>query len=174
MMSRTAIIFYSRSGTGRAVAERLATASGWPAWEIRDAKPRAGLSGDLRCVVDSLFKRSPAYRYDGPELDVLDHVVLVAPVWLRSLAAPMRAFLKTEASFLPAYSVICVMSGVGGFRAVDDIATLAGKKPRSILLLKQADVLAEECDASLFRFKEQVAAATPAGRDDAQVIPAVD
>ncbi|MNX31077.1 hypothetical protein D3C86_612540 [compost metagenome] len=173
-MSRTGIVFYSRSGTGRSVAERLATASGWPVWEIRDAEPRSGLVGDLRCVVDSLFKRSPAYRYDGPELDTLDHVVLVAPVWLRSLAAPMRAFLKTEGSFLPAYSVICVMSGVGGFRAVDDIATLAGKKPRSILLLKQADVLAEECDASLFRFKEQVAASTPAGRDDSHVLRAVD
>lgn len=173
-MSRTGIVFYSRSGTGRTVAERLATVSGWPAWEVRDAEARSGLSGDLRCVVDSLFKRSPAYRYDGPELDVLDHVVLVTPVWLRSLAAPMRAFLRAEGSLLPAYSVICVMSGVGGFRAVDDIATLADKKPRSILLLKQADVLAEECDASLFRFKEQVAAATPAGRDDGQVIPAVD
>ncbi|KNE29774.1 hypothetical protein [Achromobacter spanius] len=158
MSSRTGIVFYSRSGTGRSVAQRLASLSGWPAWEIRDAQPRLGLRGDLRCVADSVFKRSPAFRYDGPPLDALDHVILIAPVWMRSLAAPMRAFLQDQAALLPAYSVICVMSGFGGFRAVDDIATLTAKQPQSVLLLKQYDVLAEECDASLCRFREQIIA----------------
>ena len=58
--------------------------------------------------------------------------------------------------------MICVMSGYGGFRAVDDIATLSGCRPRSILLLKQYDVLAEECDASLCRFREQTQAVADA------------
>ena len=65
----------------------------------------------------------------------------------------MRAFLDTERPLMPAYSVICVMSGYGGFRAVDDIATVTGARPRSILLLKQYDVLAGESDAALCRFK---------------------
>ena len=79
--------------------------------------------------MDSVFKRKPAFRYAGPSLDSYDHVVLITPVWLRSLAAPMRAFLDTERPLLPAYSVICVMSGYGGFRAVDDIATVTGARP---------------------------------------------
>ncbi|HAP25426.1 MAG TPA: hypothetical protein DCR74_07290 [Achromobacter sp.] len=123
--------------------------------------------------MDSLLKRCPDVRYDGPPVDGFDHVILIAPVWLRSLAAPMRAFLKMQGRLIKAYSVICVMSGIGGFRAVDDIATLVGSKPRSILLLKQYDVLAEECDASLCRFREQTRAAAPAGWDD-PVLPAVD
>ncbi|CAB3901498.1 hypothetical protein LMG26858_04260 [Achromobacter anxifer] len=173
IMERIGILFYSRTGTARTAAERLASLSGWPAYEIRDAVPRFGLSGDWRCVADSLLKRSPDVRYDGPTLDNFDHVILIAPVWLRSLAAPMRAFLKMQGRLIKAYSVICVMSGFGGFRAVDDIATLVGSKPRSILLLKQYDVLAEECDASLCRFREQTRAAGPARWDD-PVLPAID
>ncbi|MCY1513880.1 hypothetical protein D9M68_484030 [compost metagenome] len=172
-MERIGIFFYSRTGTARATAERLASLSGWPAYEIRDAVPRFGLSGDWRCIVDSLLKRCPDVRYEGPALDSFDHVILIAPVWLRSLAAPMRAFLKMQGRLIKVYSVICVMSGFGGFRAVDDIATLVGSKPRSILLLKQYDVLAEECDASLCRFREQIRAAAPAAWDD-PVLPAVD
>lgn len=164
-MVRIGIVFYSRTGTARAAAERLATLSGWPVHEVRDVVPRVGLSGDARCVIDNLLKRSPDFRYDGPVLSDVEHVVLVAPVWLRSLAAPMRAFLKMQGRLIKAYSVICVLSGYGGFRAVDDIATLAGSDPQSILLLKRNDVLAEdcaladECEASLSRFKEQILAA---------------
>lgn len=164
---RIGIVFYSRTGTGRAVAERLASMTGWPAHEVRDAKPRAGLAGDLRCVVDSLFKRSPEFRFDGPALDQYDHVILIAPVWLRSLAAPMRAFLLAQGRLIRGYSVICVMSGYGGFRAVDDVAAIAGSKPRTILLLKQYDVLAEECDAALCRFRDQTLAAGSGGTSDA-------
>lgn len=164
-MARIGIVFYSRTGTARAAAERLASLSGWPVHEVRDAVPRVGLSGDARCVIDSLLKRSPDFHYDGPALSDFEHVVLVAPVWLRSLAAPMRVFLKMQGRLIKDYSVICVLSGYGGFRAVDDIATLVGSNPRPILLLKRDDVLAEdcaladECEASLFRFKEQILAA---------------
>ncbi|MEN4919034.1 hypothetical protein ABE485_10195 [Achromobacter spanius] len=156
---RIGIVFYSRTGTGRTVAQRLASISGWPVHEVRDAAPRIGLIGDLRCVVDCLFKRNPDFRFDGPSLDQFDHLVLIAPVWMRSLAAPMRSFLLAQGRLIKAYSVICVMSGYGGFRAVDDVAAIAGAKPRSILLLKQYDVLAEECDASLCRFRDQTLAA---------------
>jgi len=50
---------------------------------------------------------------------------------------------------------MCVLSGYGGLRAVDDIATIVGKKPRFILLLRQYDVLAGECDEALFKLKER-------------------
>ncbi|RBL81721.1 hypothetical protein DDE05_42560 [Streptomyces cavourensis] len=173
-MKRIGIVFYSRSGTGRAVAERLGAMTRWPVHEIRDATPRFGLRGDARCVLDSLFKRHPPFRYAGPALTAFDHVILIAPVWLRSLAAPMRAFLASRRQELGTYSVICVMSGYGGFRAVDDITTLIGVKPRSILLLKQYDVLAGESDPSLCRFKEQILTAAGPGDWADPVLPAVD
>lgn len=153
-MNRIGIICYSRSGTGRMVAQQLEKLGNWPVHQIQDERPRVGLKGDIRCMMDILARRLPAIVYEGPTLDSFDHVILIAPVWLRSIAAPMRTFLRREGAGLREYSVICVFSGYGGLRAVDDIVTILKVKPRFILLLKQYEVLAEECDEALFRLKE--------------------
>lgn len=157
-MNRIGIVYYSRSGTGRAAAERLAEISHWPVYEIRDRHPRTGLGGDMRCMMDALARRSPDIQYDGPSLGGFDHVVLITPVWLRSVAAPMRTFLQRHGSEIASYSVACVLSGYGGLRAVDDIATIIGAKPKFILLLKQYDVIAEESDDALYKLTEQLKA----------------
>ena len=55
-MNRIGIVFYSRSGWPR--RDRLAELTRWPVHEVRDAAPRIGLYGDLRCIVDSVFSAS--------------------------------------------------------------------------------------------------------------------
>lgn len=139
--SESLIVYYSRTGTAKQVAETLAAYTGWRQAEVRDEKPRAGLYGDLRCVLDILLHRTPAYRYEGPVPSDCAHVVVVAPVWLGRLAAPMRKFLLDHAPFSGTVSAVCVMASRGGFRAEDDIAFLTGKTPAPALVLKQRDVL---------------------------------
>lgn len=154
-MTRIGIIYYSRSGTGRTAAERLAAISNWPAYEIRDETPRVGLSGDIRCTLDALARRRPSIHYEGPSLNGFDHLILITPVWLRSVAAPMRTFLQRYGPEIGNYSVICVLSGYGGLRAVDDIAAIIKTNPKFILLLKQYEALAGKCDDALYRLKER-------------------
>ncbi|MGN5480872.1 flavodoxin family protein [Cupriavidus basilensis] len=91
-------------------------------------------------MLDMLLRRAPAYRYEGPPPEDCGQVVVVAPVWLGRLAAPMRRFLLDHAPFSGSVSAICVMASRGGFRAEDDIASLTGKTPVPALVLKQRDV----------------------------------
>lgn len=153
-MTRIGIVYYSRSGTARTAAEKLAALSNWPIYEIRDETPRVELNGDIRCVLDALARRHPSILYEGPGLNGFDHVILITPVWLRSVAAPMRTFLRQHGPEAANYSVICVLSGYGGLRAIDDIATIIKKSPKFVLLLKQYDVLAGKCDDALYQLKE--------------------
>lgn len=150
--SESLIVYYSRTGTARQVAEALAAYTGWEQAEVRDEKPRAGLYGDLRCVLDMLLHRTPAYRYEGPLPGDCDHVVVVAPVWLGRLAAPMRKFLLDHAPFSGSVSAVCVMASRGGFRAEDDIAFLTGKTPAPALVLKQRDVQSGAATEALAAF----------------------
>uniref|UniRef100_UPI003F4974D7 flavodoxin family protein n=1 Tax=Cupriavidus yeoncheonensis TaxID=1462994 RepID=UPI003F4974D7 len=139
-MSENLIVYYSRTGTARQVAEAVAAHTGWGLAEVREKTPRAGLAGDLRCVLDMLLHRKPPYRYEGPLLAGCGHVVVVAPVWLGRLAAPMRAFLQDNMPLPGSVSAICVMASRGAFRAEDDIARLTGKTPQPALVLQQRDV----------------------------------
>jgi hypothetical protein len=77
-MNSTLVVFYSYSGTCRRAAQLLASHYGWPLAEIRDARPRAGSMGDLRCVLDSLLQRRPAIRYEGAAPADFDTVVIVS------------------------------------------------------------------------------------------------
>jgi len=57
-MSNVLISYYSRSGTSRQAAKQLQQLTGWSIGEVRDVRPRTGLGGDLRCVIESLLTRS--------------------------------------------------------------------------------------------------------------------
>ena len=56
-MEKNLIVYYSRTGTARQVAELMAAQSGWQLAEVSDAYPRAGFLGDLRCVIETLFHK---------------------------------------------------------------------------------------------------------------------
>lgn len=161
-MTQNLIVYYSRTGTARQVAEALAARLGWRVAEIADVTSRAGMFGDLRCVIDNLFQRAPAYRYNGPEPSECGHVIVLAPVWMGRLAAPMRAFLAANAPSWPAdagVSAICVMSSRGGYQAMKEIAALTATTPAPALVLLQRDVLSGTAAADIDRFVQALRAA---------------
>jgi flavodoxin len=125
-MRQVLVVVYSYTGTARRVAQRLAVERGWPIGEVIDAKPR---SGWLRCVFDSVFRRRPAIRYAGPDPARFDAVVLVSPIWVGGLAAPMRTFVAGQAPTLREFAIVSVMDSKGAPNAVAEISTLMGRAP---------------------------------------------
>jgi len=95
-MEKKLIVYYSRTGTARQVAEQMAAQSGWQLAEVTDEHPRAGFLGDARCVLETVFHARAKYRYEGPPLDDVEHVIVIAPIWMGHLASPMRDFLADQ------------------------------------------------------------------------------
>ena len=129
MSERTLIVFYSNTGTSRRVADLLASKFKWPCGEISETRSRTGAAGMLRCVMDSLLKRHPAIRYEGPDTRGFETVVLVAPIWLAELAGPMRSFVREHARGLKRVAVISVMGGQGATNAFAEIDRILGRPP---------------------------------------------
>lgn len=164
-MNKILLVCYSRTGNTQLVAEELAQLTGWPLARISDSAPRAGLSGDLRCMFDAFFKTYPPYHYQGPDLDRFEHVVLLTPVWMKGLAAPLRAFLGEHDLSHQRISVICTQGGRGGFNAVEEIATLTRQIPSPVQILLQSEVLGGLSPQRLEDFVVQVLASTTYQRD---------
>jgi menaquinone-dependent protoporphyrinogen IX oxidase len=129
MSDRTLIVCYSNTGTSRRVAELLASQFKWPCGEISEQHSRTGTAGMLRCVVDSLLRRHPAIRYEGPAPRDFETVVLIAPIWLYRLAGPMRSFVRDHAPGLKRVAVISVMGGQGATNAFSEIDQILGHPP---------------------------------------------
>ena len=128
-MSKILVVFYSCTGTSRRVAELLCSQQGWPMAEIVDARPRRGVLGSLRCVVESIFKLRPDIGYEGPMPRDFDAVVLVSPIWALQLAGPMRSFVARRRDHIPDVAVMSVMGGQGAPNAAAEIARLIGHAP---------------------------------------------
>lgn len=161
-MENTVIVFYSRTGTTRQVAEQLAAQLGAEVHEVRDVRSRAGLAGDVRCVVDNLLQRHVAYAYDGRPLAAYDQVVLLTPIWIGRLAAPMRSFLADHGRVQGRLAVVCLMASRGAFNAIEEVARLSGKVPQPVLALLQRQVQTGEAREMLDGFVGQIAAAAQA------------
>lgn len=140
-MEKKLIVYYSRTGTARQVAEQMAAQSGWQLAEVTDEHPRAGFLGDARCVIETVFHARAKYRYEGPPLGEVEHVVVIAPIWMGHLASPMRDFLADQLPASTHLSVICVMAARGAFRAVEEIMRITATIPAPVLALFQRDVL---------------------------------
>ena len=151
-MAENLVIFYSRTGTTRQAAEMLGSRLGWRVVELRDAVSRAGWWGDLRCVLDNRLGRKVGYRYDGPPLDTCGIVVVMAPVWVEHLAAPMRSFLQDQRSYKGPLAAIAVMAARGGFRAAEEVATAMGRPPHPVMVLLQQQVTTGEAKVDLDEF----------------------
>lgn len=124
-MNKVLVVTYSHTGTGRKLAWLLSSLQNCQMAEITEDLPR----GNWRCILDSLLRRCPPIRYDGPDPRHFDIVVLVAPIWAGRLAGPMRSFVASRRALLPDVAVLTVMGHTGAASAVSEIAELLGRAP---------------------------------------------
>lgn len=121
-MDSILVVCYSYSGISRRAAQLLCSHHGWPLGEVADVTAR----GTLRCVLDSLLRRQPEIRYQGPDPADFRTVVVVSPIWVYLLAAPMRSFVARHRDKLQRVAVVVTMGGGGASKAFSEIAHLLG------------------------------------------------
>ncbi|MEJ8826977.1 flavodoxin [Variovorax humicola] len=163
-MSKVLVVFYSHTGTSRKVAQLLCEQHGWTLAEITDELPRRGLPGYLRSVLDSMLRRHPPIRYDGPLPKSFDAVVLVSPIWAWRLASPMRSFVMRRQDHLPDVAVVSVMGGGGAANAVDEVSRILGRAPLLHAAFTQREVESGSHAQRLQSFGEELVRAEGAPR----------
>lgn len=151
-MDSMLVVFYSRTGNSRRVAELLATLRGWPLGEITDAQPR----GVLRCLLDSLLQRKPEIRYEGPNPSNFRTVVLISPIWAWRLAGPMRSFIASHRSGLRRVAVVSTMGGSGAPNAEREVAQLLGRPPILAAAFTERAIQDGSCADRVAEFSEQL------------------
>jgi hypothetical protein len=155
-MSKTLVIVYSYTGTGRKLARLLAAQQSWPTGDVLELRSRAGAWGTLRCVLDSLLRRHPSVRYAGPRVNEFDSVVLITPIWLGRLAGPMRSFIANYAESLPDLALIAVSASGRPSSAAAEVAELADRTPLLEAAFTASEIDDGSCAARLQAFGNAV------------------
>jgi hypothetical protein len=169
-MAKVLVVFHSRTGHCRMVAEALSHKRGWALGEVVYL---AGAQSYSRCARDALLRREPKIRYRGPDPSGFDLVVLVSPIWCWRLCPPMRRFVRTMHGKLGNVAVLSCMGGSGASNAVAEVRRLVHRPVVVQLALRQDDVAAGRHVESLEAFADEVAACAAVFARTASCPPAV-
>lgn len=139
-MQRVLVVYYSRTGHVRSVAQAIADACSADLEEIREARPRRGLFAWIRSSFEAARGRCPPILPLVRSPSDYELVVLGCPVWASRVASPMRSFLASNAPTLPHVAFFCTMGGRGGERMFGEMTTLCGKEPIAALILRDREL----------------------------------
>lgn len=136
------VVYFSRTGHARVLAEGVARALGADLEEIRDRTDRCGVAGYLRSGLEALLGASAEIdrpRHDPSRYDV---VVVGGPVWNAAVASPVRTYLWLERDRLPALACFASFGGVGAGRALGQMEAIARRRPVATLAVREIETAA--------------------------------
>jgi len=139
--SKTLVVFYSRSGTTRRIAEALSGALKCDVEEITEPKPRTGFLGYIRSLLEARRRHPSIIAPKRHDVLSYDLVIIGTPVWAWSLSSPVRAYLMATASQLPDVAFFCTLGGAGSERTFAQMTAIVGKKPRAVCAITERETL---------------------------------
>lgn len=137
-MNDIVVVYYSRTGKTRLVAEKFTALLGADIEEIREAKNRSGKMGFLAGCKDTLF-RKPAELAGTHSVVGRTTVIIGMPVWTGHVPPAVRAYLAAVDLAGKKVFGFCTYDGGGGkgtFKELNNLVpgglvdTFQWKKPK--------------------------------------------
>jgi menaquinone-dependent protoporphyrinogen IX oxidase len=138
------VVFYSRTGTTRKLAEFLSKKLEAEVDEIIDLKKRNGPIGYMIAGKDATLKRETKIRFKK-DPEKYDLVIIGTPIWAWTITPAVRAYLNQNKENLKEKKLafFCTMGGSGDKGAFSEMEKLTHKSI-SYLALTTKEVIKEE------------------------------
>ena len=134
------VVYYSRTGTTRKVAEYISQTLGAELEEIVDKKNRSGPIGWLFAGKDAGEKSLTEIETPKHDPSEYDLVVIGSPVWNDTVSTPIRTYLTQNKEQLH-QTTLFTTQGNEETNAIKDMREILDKPPvASIQLTKRQDV----------------------------------
>jgi flavodoxin len=131
---KTLVVYYSRTGNTRGVAQKIAQILHADLDEIIDKKKRSGIMGYLSAGKDAMTKANIdiSYKLNPAEYDM---VVIGTPIWGFTITPAMRTYLKAHSGSIKKAAFFATSGGSEFDKTAQEMEQLS-TKPVARLLLK--------------------------------------
>lgn len=154
----TLLVFFSRSGHTRRLAQEIARACAADLEELHEPRGRAGMLGYLRSGLQAMREVAPPIRPGSHDPARYRRVILGTPVWVGRPAAPMRSYALRHAGRFPTLGLFCTLGGSGAQRCFEELAGCCGRQPVATLAVTEAQLAGSDYAEALQRFVAQMRA----------------
>ncbi len=150
------VIFYSRTGTTKKVAEAISKDLNCDIEEIVDMKDRKGPMGYLIAGKDAATKALTEIKKVQKLPDSYDIVIIGTPVWAFTMASAIRTYINKNRSRLKKVAFFCTQGGSGSKRTFRDMEKKCGKKAIASLELTTREVIKGEHIGKVKQFVHEI------------------
>jgi flavodoxin len=139
---KTLVIYYSKTGNTKAVAQTIAEAVVADMEEITEPKAkRDGLLGFLRSGRDGMMQRKSVIAPPRARIEDYDMVIVGSPVWGWNLVPSIRTYLSSINLAGKKAALFCTMGSSGDAKTFESMTSLMhGAQILGTLAMKQEEV----------------------------------
>lgn len=112
------VVYFSRMGYVKRVAYEAANRTGAELYEIKSTERTAGTLGFWWCGRFGMHRWEMPIEPIGVDLAKYDHVTICSPIWVFSLAAPVRSFCRQAAGTIKEADYIVTHFSPGRYKKV--------------------------------------------------------
>ncbi|MFX0188685.1 MAG: flavodoxin family protein [Candidatus Hodarchaeota archaeon] len=137
------VIFYSRTGTTKRVANTVSEKLSCDCEEIFDTKNRLGFFGWLRSGKDAMMKKLTILKEINKNPESYDLIIIGTPIWSSNMSTPIRTYITDNKDKLKNVAFFCTEGSRGGEKCFKKMAILCDKEPVATLEIKKKDIKKE-------------------------------
>lgn len=126
---KTLIVYYSRDGHAKKVAESIAATLKCDIEEIREPQSRRGIIGWILSGRDAWKKKILPIETTAKNPNNYDLVIIGTPIWANTMTPAIRSWLEKFSKDLKQIALFATMGGSGDKKAFAEIAEKCGKSP---------------------------------------------
>lgn len=131
------VVYFTRSGTSRKIAEKIALKLDCPLVQITDSKNWDGIFGYIRAGFYASRNKTVAITVDA-KIEETDELIVVSPLWAGNLAPAVNSFIKTAGSDRIHLVVVSLGSTIrdrSAYKSVSDVIAKNHDEDRVIAAL---------------------------------------
>jgi flavodoxin len=137
---KTLVVYYSRSGHSKKVAEAISNAFKCDIEELKDTKKRSGILGWIFAGRDGSMKNLTKLNDVTKDIRVYDLIIIGGPIWAWNVCAPVRTFLTNYGDQIKSAAFFCTQAGSGAENAFKSMEEVLGKQPIAKQVVNDADM----------------------------------
>jgi len=150
------IVYYSRTGITRTLAEALHKRLGGDLIEVTTLAYKTGWRGYIQAALDATLKRIVPIQISHDLEQTYDLVLMGTPVWNASLSSPIHTLMAHSLPRSKQIAFFLTHGGSGSQRVFEQMQSLYGKKPLATLEVNTSEVIKRRFGNQLEQFLQKL------------------
>ncbi len=143
---KTLVVYYSRSGSTKKIAEEISSKMNCDIEEIIDNKNRKGIIGWLKSGRDARSKNLTTIREMQKDLEKYDLIAIGTPIWAAFMVPAVRTFINENKGKFKNVAFFCTCGSSGDAKAFGDMEDYIGITPLAKLTITRKELIGDHED----------------------------